>query len=155
MSRKAVHQTLALRALEDRGDVARLRPLPGGSQPGVFRANAVRGAGDDLLARSARAGVAAEETNVRRGARFRVYAFATLQTLVSMGLSLDRERGAKPVDAGLIRPPSRRDPVAPLALFGARGLDRQPELLADGAADEAAHGVGLPSGGFHDPLQRR
>jgi len=44
------------------------------------------------------------------------------------------------------------DGVAALPVFALSGLDREPHLLADGAADETAHAVGLPTCGLHQFL---
>ncbi len=49
----------------------------------------------------------------------------------------------------------RGDAVGPLLVLGAEGFDLQPELLGERAADESAHGVGLPAGGLHDLSQGR
>src|ERR1700730_763729 len=47
------------------------------------------------------------------------------------------------------------DLVEALAILPLGGLDRAAHLLAERAADEPAHAVGLPGGSFHDFDQRR
>jgi hypothetical protein len=49
----------------------------------------------------------------------------------------------------------RGNAVGALLGLGAEGLDLQPELLGEHAADESAHGVRLPAGGLHDFGERR
>ena len=39
-------------------------------------------------------------------------------------------------------------------VFALRGTHREPHLLSQGAADEAADAVGLPGRGFHDLGER-
>lgn len=45
--------------------------------------------------------------------------------------------------------------VRPSLVLPPEALDREPQLLAEGAADEAANRVGLPVGGGHDLLEGR
>src|SRR5918999_3776626 len=63
----------------------------------------------------------------------------------TIGLGHDPVDGAAALGAGLVGPD----------LAGAGGLDREPKLLFERAADRAADRVVLPAGGGGDLLDRR